>query len=819
MDRFDTDELKIAARGQWKSILASVAGVGSDLMDGNHHACPKCGGGDRFRMLDQAAGALYCNQCFSSKNGDGIAAVMWLLGCDFNSAKEKIGQFLGLKPVKKTNKKDPAAKLTFVEWNDLLAASWCLKKKPITSDALKSIGAKMAKYGQFKVIAIPVWSRDPGNVVGWNLYNITGGTLPKWKPDKTTEQVKVKLSPGSKAGLMGRLDLDRQIVYKTEGPTDLLSLISLCPSDASVICNANGAKENPANAFGWLPDLIDGKDIRVIHDADDPGQQGATMVGDRPGWAPWLAAKCESSTVKNILLPYSIEPTHGKDLRDWIADGHSLGDLNDLAELASQVEPSIDANGGDVWEADDDPHRLARVNLKQYESKFGGKLVFWRSEWWKYKAGRYQKIQSDELKAKVAIVIRREFERTWKEQKDPEQPIKKVTRGLVSNVIGAMESMVSLSATVSMPCWLPTRCRRDYVAFRNGILDMESVFSGKPLNECLLKHTSDWFSSFRLDYDFDPDAECPKWLKYLDDVMEMDDDRIALLQEWAGYLLTHQNDHQKFLVLEGEGKNGKTVFFAAMTAMLGEDNVSHVAMENFGGRFDLGVTLGKAANISGDVGEIDQLAEGILKQFTGGDTMQFDRKNLMPVQARPTAKLMCAWNSRPRIKDRSEGLWRRLLLVPFRCQIKESDRIFGMDRPDWWVRSGEAPGILLWAIAGLHRIREQNGFTKCQASADVLADYRLDSNPAAEFFDEFIEIEDSSSIESKRLYDLYRHWCSETNCRPLGNRQFGKELRRRFPLVDRVRVKKGGNLFWHYQKISFAVSEIFGKEVSDAVLF
>lgn len=340
VDHFDKIELKKTARGQWKQILTGVCGVAIELLDGNHHPCPKCGGNDRFRMIDEADGALMCNQCFTTKNGDGIAAIMWLLDCDFKTAMSKIGDYLGLKPVSKARKNDPSKHLKFVEWNDLLAAGWCLKKKPIQPESLKLAGAKMAIYrGQHKVIAIPVWRNEPRNVVGWSLYNITGGTLPRFKSKGVYEQVKVKLTYGSEAGLIGFIDPDASVTYKTEGPSDLLALISANPADSSCICNANGAKENPRNRFGWLPDAISHtKELRVVHDCDQPGQEGATMVGDRPGWAPWLAAEMPNTIVKNLVLPYPIERNSGKDIRDWLVEGSSLEDLEKLAKGSSRIE-------------------------------------------------------------------------------------------------------------------------------------------------------------------------------------------------------------------------------------------------------------------------------------------------------------------------------------------------------------------------------------------------------------------------------------------------------------------------------------------------
>ena len=70
----DAKEVKRLAAGKWPEILSQVGGINRELLDGKHHPCPKCEGTDRFRMLDPNAGAMYCNKCFSEKNGDGFAS-------------------------------------------------------------------------------------------------------------------------------------------------------------------------------------------------------------------------------------------------------------------------------------------------------------------------------------------------------------------------------------------------------------------------------------------------------------------------------------------------------------------------------------------------------------------------------------------------------------------------------------------------------------------------------------------------------------------------------------------------------------------------
>ena len=92
------NEIKQTARGREIEILQNVAGIPLELLDGEHHPCPRCGGKDRFRLVDKEAGAVLCNQCFRKKNGDFIAAVQWALDITFPDALEVIAEYLGFPP-------------------------------------------------------------------------------------------------------------------------------------------------------------------------------------------------------------------------------------------------------------------------------------------------------------------------------------------------------------------------------------------------------------------------------------------------------------------------------------------------------------------------------------------------------------------------------------------------------------------------------------------------------------------------------------------------------------------------------------------------
>src|SRR5262249_14557124 len=146
-----------------------------------------------------------------------------------------------------------------------------------------------------------------------------------------------------------------------------------------------------------------------------------------------------------------------------------------------------------------------------------------------------------------------------------------------------------------------------------------------------------------------------------------------------------------FMVLVGKGNNGKSMVCAALTALLGPENVSHIGLAEFGERFPLYSTLGKLANVVGDLSRPDRADEGRLKSMVTGDVMAFEPKGLGHVSARPTARLTFATNTLPKFADATEGVWRRLLPVRFTTIIPESRRVPGMTEPDWWLASGELP--------------------------------------------------------------------------------------------------------------------------------
>lgn len=606
-------------------------------------------------------------------------------------------------------------------------------------------------------------------------------------------------------------------VFIVEGEKDADKLVA---GGLIATTNAGGASKNPDRPK-WSKEYsqsLRGRHVIILPDNDEPGRAHAQAV------ARSLVGFAES--IRILELPGL--PEKG-DFSDWAAAGGRKEMLLQLANdcpvwlpnQATGPKEETQPNGDPKpREAEDDPHRLAGLFLEKHKHADGLTLHFWREAFWRWDGHRWNQIPPHEIKAELSFFLKREFNALNVEKlkgsrySDAIPCSQKVTSAVVNNTLLALSGLCLLPEKVSQPTWLEgehtQRNPHEFVPLSNGVLDIRKLLEEKP--DCLLPTSPSFFSPICLPFAGDVDAECPVWLAFLEKNLEGDEARIQLLQEWFGYCLTPDTGLQKFLILEGDGANGKSVVCAVLTALLGRDNVTHVPLETFGQRFALTGTLGKLANIAAEAAELDKLAEGYLKSFTSGDTMTFDRKNLSPIDAQPTARLVVSTNNRPRFADRSGGLWRRMLLIPFRVQIQPHERVVGMDQVGWWEKSGELPGIFLWAIAGLHQLRQRQRFIDPEMCREAVEDYRMEVNPALAFLKDRVSEAIGQNLPCHDLYRAYKGWCDDNGYRPMANGTFGKEVKRAFPGSERKRGGSRSERHWYYPGLMLGVLDDLSDE-------
>jgi P4 family phage/plasmid primase-like protien len=646
-------------------------------------------------------------------------------------------------------------------------------------------------------------------------------------------------------GYVGKFTGNEDLIWKTEGATDaaaIMSLILACepPPNHTAVCNACGSEESPVKegAAEWVKQMA-GKEVLVIHDCDKPGQRGATWVTNvsgrkRPGWAPAIAQ--HAAVVRNVVLPFEMNENHGKDVRDWIIErlndgkpraaiyaelleyARSQPTIEKLAETAikdieqdddgeiSQGEEADDDSDDEtepILEGEDDPHRLARVNLDQYRDKHDGHLVFWCSEWWKYRHGQYKTIEISSLKAKVNATIRREFEARWRENEErrlarelatgeeiKREPIRKVTSGLVTNVIEAMQSMCSVSDSIEMPCWLPDRSKPNIVSLKNGLLDLDALFAGKDESECMKPHCREWFSRVQFPYEFDRNATCPIWVQFLEDAFNGDRESIDALQMWFGYLLTQDTSLQKLLMVIGKPRCGKGTISRTLNAMLGKDSVCTPTLGNLAIPTELHGLVGKSVALINetrlsDRADRDVITERILS-IVGEDSQDIQRKYLTTLHSVKLALRFTMFaNQIPPLNDSSSAIVKRclVLVMPNTYYGKEdlslSKKLLA-----------ELPGIFLWAIAGRKMLNDVGTITQPKSGAGIVSLFKSIASPVSVFVESECVEGEGLEIPTRELFDHWCNWCRENDYdQKLTIQQFSKKLRDVIPELKTVRPR------------------------------
>lgn len=345
--------------------------------------------------------------------------------------------------------------------------------------------------------------------------------------------------------------------------------------------------------------------------------------------------------------------------------------------------------------------------------------------------------------------------------------------GAEQKIIKEFYTTISLILTTDEP-WVEYP---NAIAFQNGTLyvDIDGV-EFRPVHN----HEDRLRSLVPCKYD--PSAYSPRWEAFVQWALP-DTSRASLLQEAFGYTLIPGQPFQSFFMFTGTGSNGKSVVLSVLQAMH-KDSFEAVALANLGGRFALG-TLGRkrlaidteAENVVNGVQGEGNSATAILKSWTGGDPVKSERKNVQGWSETINAKYIMSCNKKPRFVDPTKGVWRRLKLLKFEASIEErqADNQLPMK-----LITQELPGIVNWAIHGLKRLYQQNGFTQSETLRADLTAYQIDSDSVALFMQDFMRPAiDASAVawfDIRPVHRAYRDRCQEAGNTPVSETEFRERL-------------------------------------------
>jgi putative DNA primase/helicase len=278
---------------------------------------------------------------------------------------------------------------------------------------------------------------------------------------------------------------------------------------------------------------------------------------------------------------------------------------------------------------------------------------------------------------------------------------------------------------------------------------------------------------------YDRDAECPIWRAFLDRIMSKNKRLIDFLQRAVGYSLSGDTSEHALFLFHGTGANGKTTFLEALRDFMGDyamtaEFSSFIVNRGTCVRNDLARLAGARIVIAVESAVNRRLAEEVIKQITGGDTITARFLYSEHFEFRPQFKLFLATNHKPRISGTDVAIWRRIYLVPFAVMISNQEQ----DKTLPAKLRAESSGILRWALEGLAEWR-RCGLAAPTEVVAATSEYRSEQDVLQHFLDDRCVADPSGETSASTLYAAYSAWCEDASESALCKRDLGLALQER----------------------------------------
>ncbi|WP_186783686.1 phage/plasmid primase, P4 family [Streptomyces sp. CBG33] len=266
----------------------------------------------------------------------------------------------------------------------------------------------------------------------------------------------------------------------------------------------------------------------------------------------------------------------------------------------------------------------------------------------------------------------------------------------------------------------------------------------------------------RLDVAYRPDAKADRWERFLVEIFPNHPELPDYMRRLVGYGITGSTSEECFAFLHGDGKNGKTKFLNALTDTF-RGITKATEFSTFESRVGHGQASPELAALRGarlvtasETEKYSRLAEGLIKQATGGDPITTRALYQNSFTYSPSFLLMVAGNYKPAILSQDYGIWRRVKLIPFEASFRGT-------RADTSLADklrAEREGILAWAVRGAMEWYA-GGLQEPATVSAATQDYRESEDRLAEFLEARCVRESSARVAPMVIRRAYAEWAED----------------------------------------------------------
>lgn len=238
---------------------------------------------------------------------------------------------------------------------------------------------------------------------------------------------------------------------------------------------------------------------------------------------------------------------------------------------------------------------------------------------------------------------------------------------------------------------------------------------------------------------------------------------IEYVQRVAGIVCVGQVFLEAMIIAYGDGRNGKSTFWNTLSRVMGSysgnisaDSLTMNCKRNV--KPEMAETKGKRLLIAAELEEGTRLNTSIVKQLCSTDSIFAEKKYKDPFSFTPSHTLVLYTNHLPRVGAKDTGIWRRLIVIPFKAKIEGKSDIKNYTEY-LWENAGEA--VMKWMIEGARQAIELGfklPFPRCVS--DAIEAYKAENDWLGHFLCECCDVADGGTARSGELYSTYRAFSS-----------------------------------------------------------
>ena len=452
-----------------------------------------------------------------------------------------------------------------------------------------------------------------------------------------------------------------------------------------------------------------------------------------------------------------------------------------------------------------------------FSSEEGYTLVHYAEDFYCYVGTHYEIIEEATIRSKLYTFLDKCMKVGRKGDLQPFNP----SPSLVSAALDAIKSLTHLqnNPNTKPPIWLDSYRHNkpnssDLISLTNGLFHLKDYV--------VLPHSLGFFTPNSLPFTYDPNAQCPEWLKFLHSVWDKDQESIDTMQEMFGYIISGDTRQQKFFNIIGPRRSGKGTINKVLVELLGQYNTVAPQLEELCDTFGLQPWLGKLLASFTDARAPERNRSAVVSQLlriVGGDTITVNRKNKESWNGYLPTRIVIYSNEVLQLTENSNALTGRMVV------IKMSKSFYDKEDTDLSFRlSKELSGIFNWAMEGLKRRLARGGHfiqpTSGRALLELMAEL---GNPIGSFVDDVLEFDPLGTVPKDDVFACYKRWALSKSIPP------GTELafKRRFLAatqehqIDVDLIRKNGGRIHIYRGIKLTTKaqkyvdsiELFNEEI------